>query len=80
MLWQYGFSNAFWALVVVAIIIFLTSWPIGYYAARYNVDIDLLTRGAGFGYIGSPLPRSSMPVSPLSFSPLKLPSWRWHWS
>ena len=53
MLWQYGFSNAFWALVVVAIIIFLTSWPIGYYAARYNVDIDLLTRGAGFGYIGS---------------------------
>ncbi|WP_338560963.1 hybrid sensor histidine kinase/response regulator [Acinetobacter sp. KS-LM10] len=53
MLWQYGFSNAFWALVVVTIIIFLTSWPIGYYAARYNVDIDLLTRGAGFGYIGS---------------------------
>ena len=53
MLWQYGFSNAFWALVVVSIIIFLTSWPIGYYAAKYNVDIDLLTRGAGFGYIGS---------------------------
>lgn len=53
MLWQYGFSNAFWALLVVSIIIFLTSWPIGYYAARYNVDIDLLTRGAGFGYIGS---------------------------
>ncbi|MGE8538578.1 MAG: ATP-binding protein [Acinetobacter sp.] len=53
MLFQYGFSNAFWALVVVAMIIFLTSWPIGYYAAKYNVDIDLLTRGAGFGYIGS---------------------------
>ncbi|MQW91861.1 response regulator [Acinetobacter wanghuae] len=53
MLWQYGFSNAFWALLVVSLIIFLTSWPIAYYAARYNVDIDLLTRGAGFGYIGS---------------------------
>lgn len=53
MLWQYGFTNAFTALVVVSLIIFLTSWPIGYYAARYNVDIDLLTRGAGFGYIGS---------------------------
>lgn len=53
MLWQYGFSNAFWALVIVSIIIFLTSWPIGYYAAKYNLDIDLLTRGAGFGYIGS---------------------------
>ncbi|AZB94920.1 hypothetical protein DKE46_011290 [Acinetobacter pittii] len=32
---------------------FLTSWPISYYAAKYNVDVDLLTRGAGFGYIGS---------------------------
>ena len=42
MLWQYGFSNAFWALVIVSIIIFLTSWPIGYYAAKYNLDIDLL--------------------------------------
>ncbi|HEY9644102.1 MAG TPA: hypothetical protein V6C57_26655, partial [Coleofasciculaceae cyanobacterium] len=31
----------------------LTGLPIAYYAAKYNVDIDLLTRGAGFGYIGS---------------------------
>jgi Na+/alanine symporter len=27
--------------------------PISRYAVRYGVDIDLLTRGAGFGYIGS---------------------------
>ena len=27
--------------------------PIAYYAATYGVDIDLLTRGAGFGYLGS---------------------------
>ncbi len=27
--------------------------PIAYYAAKYGIDIDLLTRGAGFGYIGS---------------------------
>ncbi|WP_445407639.1 hybrid sensor histidine kinase/response regulator [Acinetobacter seifertii] len=53
MLWQYGFSNAVWAAIVVCTIIFLTSWPISYYAAKYNVDVDLLTRGAGFGYIGS---------------------------
>ena len=33
--------------------IFLTGLPIAYYAANYGVDIDLLTRGAGFGYIGS---------------------------
>jgi signal transduction histidine kinase/purine-cytosine permease-like protein len=50
---SYGFANSFWAIVVVGVIIFLTGLPIAYYAARYNVDIDLLTRGAGFGYIGS---------------------------
>ena len=50
---NYGFANSFWAIVVVGVIIFLTSLPISYYTAKYNVDIDLLTRGAGFGYIGS---------------------------
>ncbi|MCM2341527.1 ATP-binding protein, partial [Rhodoferax sp.] len=29
--------------------------PISIYAAKYGVDMDLLTRGAGFGYIGSTL-------------------------
>ena len=29
--------------------------PITYYTAKYNVDMDLLTRGAGFGYVGSTL-------------------------
>src|SRR5881394_1782987 len=50
---NYGFSNAVAAIVVVSAIIFLTCVPIAYYACRYGVDIDLLTRGAGFGYIGS---------------------------
>ena len=50
---NYGFSNAFWAILTVAAIIFLTGLPLAYYAAREGVDIDLLTRGAGFGYIGS---------------------------
>lgn len=49
----YGFVNAFWAFLAIGLIIFLTSLPISYYAARYGVDMDLLTRGAGFGYIGS---------------------------
>lgn len=49
----YGFANSFWAIVVVGVIIFLTGLPISYYAAKYNIDMDLLTRGAGFGYIGS---------------------------
>lgn len=50
---NYGFTNAGLAILVVGLVIFLTGWPISHYAARYNVDMDLLTRGAGFGYIGS---------------------------
>ncbi len=50
---NYGFVNATAAILVVGALIFLTSVPIAYYASTYGVDIDLLTRGAGFGYIGS---------------------------
>ncbi|WKJ89177.1 response regulator [Methylomonas montana] len=50
---NYGFTNAFWAILIVGVVIFITSLPISYYAARYHIDIDLLTRAAGFGYIGS---------------------------
>ena len=49
----FGFNNAMLAILAVGILIFLTSLPIGYYAAKAGVDMDLLTRGAGFGYIGS---------------------------
>ncbi|MDH4451197.1 MAG: ATP-binding protein [Rhodoferax sp.] len=52
---QYGFVNAFWAIVITGLVIFLAGLPISVYAARYGVDMDLLTRGAGFGYIGSTL-------------------------
>ncbi|MEE4730486.1 ATP-binding protein [Pseudomonas alliivorans] len=50
---SYGFTNTLWAIIAMAVVIFLTGLPISYYAARYGVDMDLLTRGAGFGYIGS---------------------------
>ncbi|HEX5311695.1 hybrid sensor histidine kinase/response regulator [Aquabacterium sp.] len=50
---DFGFINAFWAIVVTGLIILLAGWPISVYAARYGLDMDLLTRGAGFGYIGS---------------------------
>jgi signal transduction histidine kinase/CheY-like chemotaxis protein/purine-cytosine permease-like protein len=50
---SYGFTNALWAILFVGVIIFLASLPISYYAAKFGVDMDLLTRGAGFGYIGS---------------------------
>ncbi|GAB2586165.1 hybrid sensor histidine kinase/response regulator [Nitrincola alkalisediminis] len=50
---QYGFYNTLYAALSVGLIIFLTAIPISYYAAKYGVDSDLLTRGAGFGYLGS---------------------------
>ena len=53
LLLSYGFTNAFWAIVFASVVIFLVSLPISWYGAKYGLDMDLLTRGAGFGYIGS---------------------------
>jgi signal transduction histidine kinase/CheY-like chemotaxis protein len=50
---NYGFVNATSAILVVSAVILLTSLPVAYYASTFGVDIDLLTRGAGFGYLGS---------------------------
>ncbi|MBG6079263.1 signal transduction histidine kinase/ActR/RegA family two-component response regulator [Rubrivivax gelatinosus] len=50
---QHGFVNAALAILATGLVIFLAGWPISVYAARHGVDMDLLTRGAGFGYIGS---------------------------
>jgi len=50
---HYGFINALSAMLTVGLVIFITGFPISYYAAKHGVDIDLLTRGAGFGYLGS---------------------------
>jgi signal transduction histidine kinase/CheY-like chemotaxis protein/purine-cytosine permease-like protein len=52
---QYGFANSIAAILVVSALIFAISLPICITAAREGVDVDLLTRGAGFGYIGSTL-------------------------
>jgi signal transduction histidine kinase/CheY-like chemotaxis protein/purine-cytosine permease-like protein len=50
---NYGVTNAATAILVVSVIIFCCGLPIAYHAAKCGIDIDLLTRGAGFGYIGS---------------------------
>jgi signal transduction histidine kinase/CheY-like chemotaxis protein/purine-cytosine permease-like protein len=55
MLVGYGFINSLWAILAIGLIIFLAGLPISLYAARYGVDMDLLTRGSGFGYLGSTL-------------------------
>ncbi len=49
----YGFTNAVAAILVVLAVFFVTGFPIAYYSAKHGLDIDLLTRGAGFGYLGS---------------------------
>ena len=49
----HGTVNALLGIGVAATIIFLTGIPLAYYAARYNIDLDLITRGSGFGYYGS---------------------------
>lgn len=49
----YGTVNAIFGILVAAVIIFATGFPLAYYAARYNIDLDLITRGSGFGYYGS---------------------------
>ena len=49
----YGFTNSVAAILFVSVLIFVVSLPICSSAARAGVDMDLLTRGAGFGYIGS---------------------------
>ncbi|WP_243772480.1 purine-cytosine permease family protein [Actinomadura barringtoniae] len=51
----YGMTNAVAAICAAALVIFLTGIPIAVYSARYAIDMDLLTRGAGFGYLGSTL-------------------------
>ena len=50
---NYGVTNATAAILVVSVVIFCCGLPIAYHAAKCGIDIDLLTRGAGFGYIGS---------------------------
>src|SRR4051794_10095095 len=62
---DYGFPNVLAALAVVAVIVLVTGFPICFYAARYGVDMDLLTRGSGFGYIGSTNTPAIYPLLPL---------------
>lgn len=52
---QHGTANAVGGILIAAVLIFISSFPLAYYAARYNLDLDLITRGSGFGYYGSVL-------------------------
>jgi len=52
---SFGFANVAVAITAVCLLIGLLGIPVCVAAARGGLDIDLLTRGAGFGYIGSTL-------------------------
>ncbi|MCX6466129.1 MAG: hypothetical protein NTW05_21440 [Pseudonocardiales bacterium] len=49
----YGTTNALWGIAVFAVVVLATGFPVAFYAARYNMDLDLITRGSGFDYYGS---------------------------
>ena len=49
----YGAVNASTAIIIVGLLMMLIGLPIAVVGARHGLDIDLLTRGAGFGYLGS---------------------------
>ncbi|WP_349425391.1 hypothetical protein [Microbacterium sp. LWS13-1.2] len=50
---EHGTNNAVLGILFASITIFIVGLPIAYYAARYNLDLDLIARGSGFGYYGS---------------------------
>lgn len=50
---QHGTANAIGGILIAAALIFVSSFPLAVYAAKFNLDLDLITRGSGFGYYGS---------------------------
>lgn len=50
---QHGTTNAMLGILMASVIIFAVGVPVAFYAARYNLDLDLIARGSGFGYYGS---------------------------
>ncbi|HWD06927.1 MAG TPA: histidine kinase [Amycolatopsis sp.] len=51
----FGFANAMIGFLVAAAVTLPLTLVIAFAIARRHVDIDLLTRGSGFGYLGSTL-------------------------
>jgi len=43
----HGTTNALLGILIAAVVIFVTGIPLAIYAARYNLDLDLITRGSG---------------------------------
>lgn len=52
---QFGFIHLLLALAISAIVIMSLSLPVVRIATRQHIDIDLISRGCGFGYLGASL-------------------------
>ncbi|WP_026197452.1 purine-cytosine permease family protein [Sciscionella marina] len=52
---EFGFGNALIGFAVAAAVTLPLTLVIAFAIARRHIDIDLLTRGSGFGYLGSTL-------------------------
>ncbi|CKM95667.1 transmembrane protein [Mycobacterium tuberculosis] len=71
----WGTANALCGIAIFALVVFVTGLPLAYYAARYNIDLDLITRGSGFAYTARWSPTSSLPRSRSSSLPWRARSW-----
>src|ERR1700709_1259414 len=68
---SYGTTNALWGILIFAVVVMATGFPVAYYSARYNIDLDLVTRGSGFGYYGSGVTNLLFATFPLIFFRLR---------
>ncbi len=73
---EHGTLNAMAGIALASAIIFAVGLPIAYYAARFNLDVDLLTRGSGFGYHGSVITTVIFGGFTCIFFALEARSWR----
>ncbi|AIH46741.1 hypothetical protein IQ40_17355 [Mycobacterium tuberculosis] len=71
----WGTANALCGIAIFALVVFVTGLPLAYYAARYNIDLDLITRGSGFGYYGSVVTNVIFATSRSSSLPWRARSW-----
>jgi hypothetical protein len=52
---EFGFQNSMWGFVIAGVVTLPLTLVVAFAIAGKHIDIDLLTRGSGFGYLGSTL-------------------------
>lgn len=65
----WGTANALCGIAIFALVVFVTGLPLAYYAARYSIDLDLITRGSVSATTARWSPTSSLPRSRSSSCP-----------